>query len=647
MVGVSDRSHPALKQLDALKLTYPGFERDKRDAENILLGRSRLNLGFDAALRRIKVKQRAHEEQKSMPRSYNRTHPNLVSLDALKLTFPGWESEKQAAETAHLKDPKCDFLEILRKLQVKQFRYENDRSHYRLKALDNLKLSYPGCRNDIRELEKFHFEEAFFLAGDSVFQSKIDSLKRRQQIFLKSQQTRASRQIIPQFGTEEDTAHTETTSKEVNNNLSNNMDVINGQPPQLSSSVQSSGSSNQHNPECDEDREDRQKSRAPYAALDTDNDDERSKDISIQTTSKTVTSRPDPPENDLRRVLGTRRQNSIDCEEQRSTTSSKTVASESRDPIEQKPPRIRQQKPRPNRLSAYVYQGAIPEESEEDEEDSYEEVTSEKRDKVAELPRGIYSVPSPGMSTRSAPVFGGRYSASTPGVRSSKNCSSSRSGHSTRTTGRYCAPPLIPFDKDEDPSLYSQASQEVQGSFSLVTSSRNWSVQDDRSTMSYTSSQAVFAEEEDDTVVSASSSRAIWAESPTPYSAPSPVSSTRVVVPPSPETIMVRSRSSNRPSNRNSYSSNSQRIRQPKSHKPRSSSRFYDERSVCSRTSQASTRSKSLGKCTICGDSPKNHVFVACGHLCACKECARQVIARKMACPVCRGRVTEAIQVFF
>lgn len=51
-------------------------------------------------------------------------------------------------------------------------------------------------------------------------------------------------------------------------------------------------------------------------------------------------------------------------------------------------------------------------------------------------------------------------------------------------------------------------------------------------------------------------------------------------------------------------------------------------------------------ECAVCFDGPKSHIFVPCGHVCVCKECADSIIASTKQCPICRGDSSTAIQVF-
>jgi hypothetical protein len=609
---LAGRKHPNLVELDSMHLTYPGFERDKREAEAVHFGKSGLNLSFEAALRRLKVKQRAYEEQKSI-RTIHRSHPNLVSLDALRLSYPGWQKDFRNAECAHNQDPNCDFLEILRKMQVEQMRYENDRSHYRLVAIDNLKLSYPGWKADLRNLEKFHFEEAFFLPGDSIFQSKLDGLKRRQQIYLRSQKSRGIRNCPS-----EDIHHLETApsiqpkgSYALLLGSQSNSEPCDVSPGESNDDPESDEERNDHN-----DKNNNHTTRAPYAVLADaaqGNNQQTSSTMSLRSQLDPSPNRPDPPEKKDERVTQSwnMRKGGVDCDEQRDLGESKN------DPEEQ---RSTPQTPvRRNKLSAYVYQAAIEEEIEEEEEEKEEEEDSrgEELDRSEELDRCEELDPA-----NSLPA------------------------------GRYSAPPLFPFPEDDETSFHSQVGRRFQGGLSLATPSSSWAVwDDDRSSTSQTSSQAVWTE--DRTLASATSSRAVWAdETSTPYSPPAPyapTSSTRTrilySVPDSPDMPRIptktRARNSRRGNDR--FSSRGGE----RSSSSRSSSYSVDGSRVCSRaSSQNSTGTRKLGRCTICGDADKNHVFIPCGHLCACKECSSQVIQRHMSCPVCRGHVTEAIQVF-
>lgn len=651
------RKHPNLKLLDSLNLTYPGFERDKREAEAVHSGNSKLALGFDAAIRRLRVKQRAYEEQKSM-KTIHRSHPNLVALDALELSYPGWQQDHQKMESAHNKNPNCDFTEMLRKIQVKQLRYENDRTHYRLKEIDSLELSYPGWKADLRNLEKFHFEQAFFLPGDSLFQSKLDGLRRRQQIYLRSQKVKANRmgQQAPEEADED--------SVVVVNQREKPSCVTSPKPEAAASYLLRRAPS-----------EDRQPARAPYAViLDTDSFSE-----SVRTPAESVVrapaepartpvesartpvdppNRPDPPERDNESFSGPpapKTRQSIDCDETVSNTLHERGATgidcdeqitddELEETLLEEETKSDPQGfigdeglhltntevtqcPWPSKLSSYVDLAPICE-----PEDSDESGTNEENEDISELPQ----------RTRS-------YNYSTPTQSSAKPY--------IMPKGIYSAPPM-PLCEEDGKSLTSRALSAA----ATPSSSRAVYTSDiSASAWSDTSTHAVWSGEEslatgNRSGVSVSSSRAVWAESPSPYVAQTPSS----MRPLQSVSSTPRERdSAHRPATSRSRGSTSERIRKTRrANEDRSrrnaedrSRRASEDGSRISRTSsksasQSSGRSKKLGRCTICGDPDKNHVFVPCGHLCVCKQCAHQVISRQMSCPVCRGKVTEAIQVF-
>lgn len=50
--------------------------------------------------------------------------------------------------------------------------------------------------------------------------------------------------------------------------------------------------------------------------------------------------------------------------------------------------------------------------------------------------------------------------------------------------------------------------------------------------------------------------------------------------------------------------------------------------------------------CKICFDMKINCVILPCGHLCICMNCSRQLSKRSGKCPVCRGPIQQAKQVY-
>ena len=52
--------------------------------------------------------------------------------------------------------------------------------------------------------------------------------------------------------------------------------------------------------------------------------------------------------------------------------------------------------------------------------------------------------------------------------------------------------------------------------------------------------------------------------------------------------------------------------------------------------------------CAICLEAPQTHVFLPCGHVCACQQCSSKVMARrKKKCPICNQIAEKTAELFF
>lgn len=51
--------------------------------------------------------------------------------------------------------------------------------------------------------------------------------------------------------------------------------------------------------------------------------------------------------------------------------------------------------------------------------------------------------------------------------------------------------------------------------------------------------------------------------------------------------------------------------------------------------------------CTVCSQSKKTHIFVPCGHVCACTACAKSFLQQRTLCPVCQAPYSQVIQAVF
>ena len=50
--------------------------------------------------------------------------------------------------------------------------------------------------------------------------------------------------------------------------------------------------------------------------------------------------------------------------------------------------------------------------------------------------------------------------------------------------------------------------------------------------------------------------------------------------------------------------------------------------------------------CVMCLDAPMSHIFIPCGHNCACGPCSALVMDSSKACPICRADATMCVQVY-
>lgn len=55
---------------------------------------------------------------------------------------------------------------------------------------------------------------------------------------------------------------------------------------------------------------------------------------------------------------------------------------------------------------------------------------------------------------------------------------------------------------------------------------------------------------------------------------------------------------------------------------------------------------KEATTCIVCMDAPRTHIFVPCGHHCACEGCGNAIMERAKTCPLCRDAVVMLMPVF-
>lgn len=90
----------------------------------------------------------------------DRVHPNLLAVKTLALACNGWEADKRSAKEAHLNTPSTFGCHII-KMKYKQRVFDGDRSSLELQKLDALALTFPGWQVNKVEAEKDLVSKSF------------------------------------------------------------------------------------------------------------------------------------------------------------------------------------------------------------------------------------------------------------------------------------------------------------------------------------------------------------------------------------------------------------------------------------------------------------------------------------------------------
>jgi len=51
-------------------------------------------------------------------------------------------------------------------------------------------------------------------------------------------------------------------------------------------------------------------------------------------------------------------------------------------------------------------------------------------------------------------------------------------------------------------------------------------------------------------------------------------------------------------------------------------------------------------RCVVCLEAEKTHVFIPCGHLCACAKCSTELMKTEGTCPMCRRQIQSKVRVY-
>lgn len=181
-----DTNHPGLEgalssthlnAVVALVLTYPGSEQDLQSAEEWTIknvSNEENDRIFQDKLDGMRNKETLHVG--------DRTHPHIVAVDKLEITYPRWEEDYQCAVSAHCEAPSARFPDAFHALRERQQVFSGDRSHWRLVQLDSLKLSYPGWEEDVKEVEEWHLQNAVNDTNNGMFNEVLEGMKDQQMI---------------------------------------------------------------------------------------------------------------------------------------------------------------------------------------------------------------------------------------------------------------------------------------------------------------------------------------------------------------------------------------------------------------------------------------------------------------------------------
>eukprot|EP00979_Chaetoceros_neogracilis_P002186 scaffold383_cov229-Chaetoceros_neogracile.AAC.3 len=170
---IGNRSHPFLVQLDILRgtLTYDGWEDDFKAAEEEHLEDHGM-LSPDSFITGMQRKQALHVG--------DRSHGDIQIMDSLsdRVSYLGWEEDIEEFMWYHTRGLNIEAAKYV--IIEKQRMFEGDRSHSRLVALDALPLTYPGWEKDFKNAEEQHLRDDI----DELYRSLLSYITQKQADFL-------------------------------------------------------------------------------------------------------------------------------------------------------------------------------------------------------------------------------------------------------------------------------------------------------------------------------------------------------------------------------------------------------------------------------------------------------------------------------
>jgi hypothetical protein len=179
-----DRSHPHLVSLDICSsfFKYPRWRKDVNEAEQLHLkfvkgfhpdGTSK----FTTLLKSLMRKQRKHETGADDLSSMNPIQRIIIET---KWDYQGWETEMERIRNIYSDSL---FVHELEKCQLRQMLHNNDfNSHPALIKLDAMKLSYPGWEESIEDAKTYLRENGYGL-WKHQFDRKIEAMENKEHLY--------------------------------------------------------------------------------------------------------------------------------------------------------------------------------------------------------------------------------------------------------------------------------------------------------------------------------------------------------------------------------------------------------------------------------------------------------------------------------
>jgi hypothetical protein len=187
-----------INALVSLDLDYPGYEEDRRK----VMAWSRKHPVNEETDEVFQDKLQGLFNKSRLYRG-DRSHPNIIELDKLHFTFPGWEKAYKRTISAHCEEPARTFADAFCRIRDHQYMHDANRSHWRLVALDTLKLAYPGFQEDIAEVENWHLNQADSPSNKGLFNEVVDGMLEQEKIYLESKVATEGEMISLNHGEED------------------------------------------------------------------------------------------------------------------------------------------------------------------------------------------------------------------------------------------------------------------------------------------------------------------------------------------------------------------------------------------------------------------------------------------------------------